>query len=445
MNKTNLYPRALLSPRGWLSLSMIALLPALAHADDAASVAELDRSTVRIVTSYEKGGATGSGFIVAEGIVVTNHHVVEGGTSVHVLQKSGKSFKGIESQVLWLSPVVDLAILKTPGLKGPPVKLARVAPRKGQEVLAIGFPGAADEIRTEQVAESTFTKGVIGRLITASFVEKAPELQLLQHSAQINSGNSGGPLFNACGALVGVNTAKAFGEVRMNEDVAVVNSTEGVYWSVSSIEVIRALKAQGVRFTQVDTDCVPADGASAYREVDAPSNTSTVVMMVALVMVAGLSLYTLAVVSRRRAARRAGGDDSQVLAVPKSSAAPSAPGAASGAGAPRAAQTAAEWVMSGQTTGGARIRLIINSAQLQGRSGLTLGRDSGSCELVIDDPSVSRRHVRIELAGDRLQVTDLGSKNGTLLDGTRLGSAAQTVRTPCTLTLGSVALRVVKT
>jgi pSer/pThr/pTyr-binding forkhead associated (FHA) protein len=76
------------------------------------------------------------------------------------------------------------------------------------------------------------------------------------------------------------------------------------------------------------------------------------------------------------------------------------------------------WVLSGQDGAGRPVRLVFGDTELSRvYLGLVIGRHSALCDRVIDDPSVSRRHLRIGIAEGRAFVEDLNSLNGTFLDG----------------------------
>ncbi len=153
----------------------------------------------------EIGG--GSGFIISsDGLVLTNRHVVlDKEADYTVFTNDGRKFS---AKVLARDPVQDLAILKIDpaGEKLPTVKLGDSSKLEiGQTVIAIG--NALGEFR------NTVSVGVIsglGRTVTASgdgLVETIEDV--IQTDAGINKGNSGGPLFNLRGEVIGINTAMA--------------------------------------------------------------------------------------------------------------------------------------------------------------------------------------------------------------------------------------------
>jgi len=143
----------------------------------------------------------GSGFIIgADGIVLTNAHVVNGADTVNVKLKDGRSFKG---KVLGADPVTDVAVVKIQASNLPTIPMGNSNEVKpGQWAIAIGNPLGFD---------NTVTSGIISA--TGRNSSDLPDIgnreqgQLLQTDAAINPGNSGGPLLNAKGQVIGMNTA----------------------------------------------------------------------------------------------------------------------------------------------------------------------------------------------------------------------------------------------
>lgn len=141
-------------------------------------------------------GSLGSGFIVdASGIVITNNHVVNGADRVTVQMSDGREFSG---RVLGRDPKIDVAVVKIDGQgRFTPIKWGDSDHiRVGDSVFAVGSPFGLG---------NTVTSGIVsarGREIGAG-----PYDDFLQVDAAINSGNSGGPLFDGAGRVVGVNTA----------------------------------------------------------------------------------------------------------------------------------------------------------------------------------------------------------------------------------------------
>lgn len=155
--------------------------------------------------NYQSQGA-GTGVIVGEDIIVTNKHVVPAGTtSVKVTLSDGTS---LDATVQARDPRNDIAFIKITDKKGKTLKIAKLADSSqiqvGDKVVAIG--NALGEF------QNTVTSGIIagyGRNISAGGDGTGSEdlTNLIQTDAAINRGNSGGPLVNLSGEVLGINTA----------------------------------------------------------------------------------------------------------------------------------------------------------------------------------------------------------------------------------------------
>ncbi len=142
---------------------------------------------------------TGSGFIIdANGLILTNAHVVEGSERVRVHLLDGRTFEG---QVKGSDPVTDIAVIQIEGENLPTVTLGNSDQvRPGDWAIAIGNPLGLD---------NTVTAGIISAVGRSSGQIGAANKRVtfLQTDAAINPGNSGGPLLDAEGRVIGVNTA----------------------------------------------------------------------------------------------------------------------------------------------------------------------------------------------------------------------------------------------
>jgi len=157
--------------------------------------------------SYDStSSAAGTGIIVsADGYILTNKHVVEGATSISVVLADGTTYEKVKLAAY--DPLNDVAYLKISDVSD--LKAAKLGNSKtitvGQQVIAIG--NALGEY------QNTVTSGIVsgtGRSLTAtdSTGRNAETLSdMIQTDAAINSGNSGGPLVNAAGEVIGMNTA----------------------------------------------------------------------------------------------------------------------------------------------------------------------------------------------------------------------------------------------
>ena len=145
----------------------------------------------------------GSGFIINnDGYILTNYHVIDGAKEVTVTLSDGQE---VTASVINYDSDRDVAMIKinqdieVPGV----VELGDSdALQPGEEVLAIGNPLSKE-------LSSTLTKGIVSALNRSIETETGVSTNLIQTDTAINSGNSGGPLINTKGEVIGINTLKA--------------------------------------------------------------------------------------------------------------------------------------------------------------------------------------------------------------------------------------------
>jgi hypothetical protein len=157
-----------------------------------------EKSVVRIDAKGRDGEWLGSGFVTEQnGVIFTNHHVMEGAVSAKAVFQDGRSYDVVG--VKFLDATHDIAVIKIDAGNLPVLTIAEELPRKGENVVALGSPhglsftasqGIVSAIRSFEVAEG----------------DDLPEGVMLQTTAPISSGNSGGPLINPQGIVVGMNT-----------------------------------------------------------------------------------------------------------------------------------------------------------------------------------------------------------------------------------------------
>lgn len=201
---------------------------------------KVSKSVVSIVTSTKTtdffgqnydSGAAGTGVIVSsDGYILTNKHVVDGSSKVTVVLDDGTTFDNVK--VVATDSLNDIAFLKIDDASNLPA--ATLGDSKtitvGQQVVAIG--NALGQY------QNTVTSGIIsgvGRSVTASDesgrnVETLSDM--IQTDAAINSGNSGGPLVNAAGQVIGINTATSASAENMGFAIP-ISSVKGMLSQLS--------------------------------------------------------------------------------------------------------------------------------------------------------------------------------------------------------------------
>lgn len=199
----------------------------------------------------QQGGGTGL-IVTNDGYIFTNKHVAQSGETLMVLTDDGKNY---EAEVAALDPTNDFAILKIEATGLPVVDLGDSDDLQiGQWVVAIG--NALGQL------QNTVTVGVISareRQLTAGSGTSQEQLSnMLQTDAAINLGNSGGPLINLAGQVIGINTAVA-GDAENIGFAIPINQAKQAWESYRKTGKI--IKAQlGVRYVIIDRDIARSYG-----------------------------------------------------------------------------------------------------------------------------------------------------------------------------------------
>jgi putative serine protease PepD len=166
---------------------------------DARQVYDASKNAVTyIVADTPEGQATGSGFVVSkDGLIVTNDHVVDGASQVQV--KIGTSNQAQDATVIGADPSRDLALLKVDAGNLPTLSLGDSSSVSvGDPTYAIGNPFGLDH---------TLTTGIVSALQRSLQAPDGAKISgAIQTDAALNPGNSGGPLLDADGKVIGVNS-----------------------------------------------------------------------------------------------------------------------------------------------------------------------------------------------------------------------------------------------
>lgn len=442
-----------------------------------------DQSVVRILLYEIKNGrrtgtyGSGTGFVVDNEYVVTNDHVTDDsdfrkdGASSERVVVDGSRQNMRPAQLVWAAPELDLAVLKVPGLTRPALTLSSAPPAerpdKGEAVWAIGFPGIADRsIQSDDAfLNSTVTQGVVGKVVQGRAGQRDKVRPVIQHNASINKGNSGGPLFDNCGVVIGVNTFGAVStmEVRRDgqgRDVAAGMPNTGIFYSphiasfIDAQKTVPALKPIALRLSAaVCTAAASPPGEPAglpvwiygiIGVVSLLALTSTVVAFRK-----GTTREIVRVVESYSAYLRRKDAPPSILNRKKMRAARSAARTGAIEPASDSAARGGAWILSG--LGKQKTFRIDFSAEDLARAaqgsegGLVVGRSGSLSDRVVDDPSVSRRHAKFFAAEGALMVEDMGSAYGTRVNGEAVAAKqAAAVKAGDRLVIGGVTFEIAR-
>ncbi|WP_066800220.1 S1C family serine protease [Sphingomonas soli] len=194
-------------------LSLFAAIIVPARADD---ISASGRGVVRIVTIAVVGDEVvgfghGSGFAVSPNRIVTNAHVVElasrypDNVVIGVVPSEGdKSFQG---KLIKIDKDRDLALIEFSGVRLPALTLYTGSPTDGEALFALGYPGNVDIATARSAADFIKPQSPVRSQGGFAGMRTLQGTSVLLHTANIARGNSGGPLLDRCGRVLGVNSA----------------------------------------------------------------------------------------------------------------------------------------------------------------------------------------------------------------------------------------------
>lgn len=184
--------------------------------------AKVNPATVLVVADQGENASVGTGIIMtSDGYIVTNAHVISGGRSCWIALDTGYTY---DAELVGYDEDQDLAVLKAVDAEDLPTAEFGDSDqcRVGDTVYAIGNPLGV-ELR------GTLTDGIVSAINRDVQVD-GRTMTLVQTNAALNSGNSGGPLINACGQVVGINT------IKMSSDYS---NVEGLGFAIPSASIRR--------------------------------------------------------------------------------------------------------------------------------------------------------------------------------------------------------------
>jgi S1-C subfamily serine protease len=364
-------------------------------------------SIVRIAAfNDEGGGALGSGVVVASNdtgsYVITNFHVVNGSDPSRILvvaPKPGAPGTGGEDDVI-ISPArfvsgdggTDIAVLYVAKFFAPPLPLAIGPAAENTAVRAVGYPGTDAQWKVMKTTP-TMTDGIVSTTQTAPWEDGLPPVGQIQHTAVVNHGMSGGPLFDLCGRVIAIDTAYWTGGRNVN-------------LALSAADVTPYLQRLNIAYKATKDVCDPNAPAPPIGAVNAPlvktvTNTNAPITRddgqnaMRLGIGAGVIVLLLGLVGIGIWLARAG----------KSREA-AAPVEAAPAGPPHGLALRGVNEASGKMQ-------VVRQDELRNEVGVELGRSSG-----FGSPATSRRHARVIWSPSfGFAIRDLGSTGGTRVNG----------------------------
>ena len=216
-------------------------------------------SVVSISCQSSRGTASGTGVVLsADGYLVTNYHVISGAQEITVLLTDDRTFT---AQSVGYDAVSDLAVLHINAQDLTPARFGNSdSLRVGDTVVAIGDPLGVE-------FRGTYTNGIVSA-INRDVEVNGRTMTLIQTNAALNSGNSGGPLINCYGQVIGINTVKigAFADTAGVEGLGFAIPIASSAYIVN--DILRCGEVQGEPVLGISVDRTPAylpDGQQAAR------------------------------------------------------------------------------------------------------------------------------------------------------------------------------------
>ncbi|MDO5112699.1 MAG: trypsin-like peptidase domain-containing protein, partial [Clostridia bacterium] len=392
------YHRAHRRSLRWLLLALLLLLPAYSGAA-ASSVADAQYGVVRVICVIDDyNGSIGTGFAVAgennqAQFFVTNHHVIEGnpeGIYITVTNLEGS----IPARVIFSDEVLDLAILyleEPLASRRPLALLSPSALTKAQEVYCLGFPGLADDFNVEgdripsDIDDITITRGSL-----SNPTYNHGGVDCILTDTIVNPGNSGGPMVDEKGQVVGINTM-VIGDLN-NMGVAVsidyimeileANQIPYVHGTAGAQE---AAPAQEAAQTPLPAEYVPAAAEEKTRE------STALYVSIGMAAVVGVMLIMQNGKGKKSA----------------QAAAPGGSGAASQGPSQEPAAGKNQFTVCCER--GAQAGKAVHAA-----GPILIGRNQQRCAMAFppNTPGVSGIHCRLEPVPGGVKLTEMGSTYG---------------------------------
>lgn len=240
-------------------LAMLVIGIAPARADDISAAA---RGVVRVVTVAMVEDEVvdfghGSGFAVGPNRVVTNAHVVElaarypDNVVIGVVPSEGE--RSVQGRLVAVDPARDLALIEFGEVRLPPLTLYTGPVDDGAALVSLGYPGNVDLATAGSAADFIRPLSPVRSQGNYSGARSLAGTQVLLHTAGIARGNSGGPLLDGCGRVIGVNSA-----ITRADD-----GDAGFGFAIANAELMAFLREAGQEAATVGTPCTSIEAQMA--------------------------------------------------------------------------------------------------------------------------------------------------------------------------------------
>jgi len=356
---------------------------------------EAKNSVVVLMGITSEGGiSVGTGFCISDdGYFLTNNHVVTDDSNNQVTLKAHKSDDysdtTYDAKIVWKDATHDLALVKIANINLKALKFAKTV-KENDPVTAIGFPEPDNK---DSIIKPSFSSGIISRVQNRDIAGSGTEVKVVQTDTALNHGNSGGPLINNCGEVVGVNQSRQLKEDGTAQDAMVGNHVQNMNYAVHIDEVIKLLNDNNTNFGQIsDSECISDI-------VKSNNNLYYIIGVIFLVIV----IITLIVMRNKKASI----DKKDFSGLVREQIQKNQPKVV------RDNQTVLKnsFYLSSTKSGLADIDI--------GDISITIGRGSKATKQITNS-KISSLHLKIQKDDDNIFVTDLDSTNGTFINGGKL-------------------------
>lgn len=383
------------------------------------NASELFKEASKCTGLISDGRGFGSGFFINKNIFVTNYHVIHHLKENNIEIRTQNNVFNIE-KIIEENKNVDLTLIQVSDSSANYFKISDPADIKiGQTVYAIGNPAAPDE----KVFKNTFTNGIINNILNDKLKGKdyIIDSKVILHSADLNPGNSGGPLLNDKGELVGINAYIRFNiemmkfAIHVDELIALLDKN-GISYIKGNIN--KNIKSDSLtennlgnnQSSLITLDSLISRQKSLTKDsvnylIKSVNDNDNTLLYVFLFFGIGTMLFMIILYSGKK------NKSKEIPAVINS--------------LPDTLIHNGQIVVSdinNLVQDRKRSFLLYNDRKIDLQElEMIAGRDS-SCDISINDTNLSRFHFNITYINNNYIIADLGSKNGTYINGNKINS-----------------------